>query len=642
MKKILRKLTASLLLPALVVTMWWSAGKSQDKPGRNAGSASSSMVRGAALKSAEMPYEEKLVRDVYARLMRYQSAAVDEEKTRTGKPAQPRDYLAYELRVVRSGATSEILDRPIAALATSGNNESIRLKRISLGAKEGAHSSYEATWASTSAKQKQNGIEDEWLRDPELDRYVRYRVNVRFQGREAAYVALMLYQSKQQVSGRPERVQIVDHVTSDMNDVYSNESPRVIAPWEKYVKSSLYQAVLRSIKEGLAARAPLLPLSAPIGYLPGDDVSPNEADARTMALNTSCQTNVQEIQYQDGNTFVSIAGTLYVLKGTPVTFKAIPEAPATVFSPSQPTWSGTSGASGTGETVSVTFNTASTSLSDAKTVIASTANSVTVNVIVYELTGKLTPRDDFTGRSTTDFGVGEIIDLSFTATPAVTAAQAGGLLWKQTVGHGTLTAATDGTGVYTAASSPESATLKLEVQNGPSKTQGPTKTISIVAPNGAYQVQAPGTGIKHVQGTCSVGFQARTYLEPRDVSFINIEAREGTTTATATGWLAGSNGAVHTTGNWMPIAGCTASTGCVIQAIDSIYNEYPMRYGGTRWGIGEFRWNIPREWRSGTGTATPYTTLLHLFQSDGAGGATISKGGAGPFQRNPNDPTSNF
>src|ERR1044072_2150486 len=642
MKKILRKLTAGLLVPALFVTMWWSAGKSQDKPGGNVDGASSSVVRGAAGKTAEMPYEEKLVRDVYARLMRYQSAAVDEERSRIGKTAQPSDYLSYELKVIRSGSTSEIVDRPIASLATSGNDESIKLKRITLGAKEGTHSSYEATWVSTSAKQKQDGAEAELLGKAELDKYVRYRVKVSLQGRNYSYVALLLYQSKQQASGRPEQVQIVDHVTLGMNEVYSDESPRVIAPWEKYVKSSLYQAVLRSIKAGLATGGPLLPLSAPGGYLPGDDVTPNEADARTMALNTSCQTNILEIQYQDGNTFVSIAGTLYVLKGTPVTFKAIPEPPATVFSPSQPTWSGSSGASGTGETMAVTFNSVSSSTSDYKTVIASTANEVTVNVIVYESAGKLTPQDNFTGRSTTDFGVGEVIALSFTATPAVTAAQAGGLLWKQTVGNGTLTAATDGTGTYTAHHSPETVTLKLEIQNGPSKTLGPTKQINIVAPSGGYIVQNPGSGVAHVQFTCSVGFEGRLYLEPRNVSFINVEAREGSTSSTATGWLANSGGTTHATGIWVPVGNCSLGTGCMLQAIDTIYNQYPQGYGGTRWGMGEFRWDIPQEWRVGTAAAAQYTTHLHLFQSDNAGGASISKGGAGPFQRYPNDPNSSF
>ena len=370
----------------------------------------------------------------------------------------------------------------------------------------------------------------------------------------------------------------------------------------------------------------------------GDDGGGGEGGGGTP----TCNTTVDRIQYQSGNTFVDITGTLYVLKDTPVTFKAVPNPATATFASGQPVWSGTSGATGTGETVSVTFSTVSTSLTNFKTVIATAGNSVTVNVVVYQLTGVLTPQDNFTGRSNTDFGVGEVIALSFTATPAVTDTQAGGLRWKQTTGSGTLTADTDGTGTYTAANSPESVTLKLEVQAGPSKGRGPDSNISVIAPNGAYQVQNPGSGIRHVQGTCSAGFQAITYLLPKTVSFTHIEAREGTTTATATGWLAGSNGDTHTTGNWFTVANCSSTTGCQIQALDGIYNQYPQNYGGTMWGNGEFKWNIPREWRIGTGSATQYTTLLHHFVSDAAGKGTISKGGAGPFSKNANDPTSTF
>lgn len=60
-------------------------------------------------------------------------------------------------------------------------------------------------------------------------------------------------------------------------------------------------------------------------------------------------------------------------------------------------------------------------------------------------------------------------------------------------------------------------------------------------------------------------------------------------------------------------------------AIDTVYNEYPQNFGGTTWGVGDFQWNIPREWRIGTGSATQYTSLLHHFLSDAVGKATISK-----------------
>ncbi len=368
-------------------------------------------------------------------------------------------------------------------------------------------------------------------------------------------------------------------------------------------------------------------------YGPGQAVANCDVDVRA---------SVNNIQYQSGSNYVNISGTLYVLKGTSVTFKAVPNPSNATFTSGQPVWSGSSGASGTGVTTSVTFNTRSSSTSDFKTVTATAGNSVTVNIIVYELTNVLTPQDNFSGRSTTTFGVAEVINLSFTATPTLTATQAGGLLWKQTTGNGNLTGTTDGTGTYTAASSPESATLKLEIQAGPSKGLGPSSPITVIAPSGAYQVQSPGTNVAHLSGTCSAGFKAITYLTPKNVSFSFIEVREGATTASATGWLAPANGTPHSIGNWLPVANCTLSTGCKIQAIDTVYSQYTAFYGGPMWGNGIFDWNIPREWRVGTGSPTQYTTLLHHFVSDSTGKGTISKGGAGPFSKNAADPTSTY
>ena len=159
------------------------------------------------------------------------------------------------------------------------------------------------------------------------------------------------------------------------------------------------------------------------------------------------------IQYQSGTSYVDISGTLYILKGTSVTFKALPTPANRQFSSGKPVWSGTSGASGTGQTTSVTFNTVSSSTSDFKTVIATAGNSMTVNVIVYELTGTFTPEIVFSGRSYTRFGIEENITLGFTASPSLTASQIGGLRWAITTsgtGNGTLTPQDNGTAIYNA------------------------------------------------------------------------------------------------------------------------------------------------------------------------------------------------
>src|SRR5713226_1855308 len=63
--------------------------------------------------------------------------------------------------------------------------------------------------------------------------------------------------------------------------------------------------------------------------------------------------------------------------------------------------------------------------------------------------GVLTPQDNFSGRSTTRFGIAEVINLSYSA--PVAAVELGGLQWTIVSGGGSLSnVGTDGTATYTA------------------------------------------------------------------------------------------------------------------------------------------------------------------------------------------------
>lgn len=252
--------------------------------------------------------------------------------------------------------------------------------------------------------------------------------------------------------------------------------------------------------------------------------------------------------------------------------------------------------------------------------------------------GVLTARDPFSGRSTTRFGIAEIIDLSFTANPPASAASFGGLQWRVISGGGTLAGGTDGTDTYTAASTPGTVVLRLEVASGPSQGQGHNYTITIVAPSGAHIVQAPGTNLRHTQSYAGVGFKGHVYLDPRDVSFMNIEAREGTVAGIGTGFYSYLNGRIHTTGSFFAVGPGNSTTGSQILVIDTIDT------GDTSppFSIGDFRWPIPREYRVNGGIPTQYTVITHHQFADSNGKATIEKGGAGPFSRNANDPTSSY
>ena len=76
---------------------------------------------------------------------------------------------------------------------------------------------------------------------------------------------------------------------------------------------------------------------------------------------------------------------LYVQKGTTVTFKAVPVPSNSSWPGGPPTWSGTSGITGTGETATVTFSGSSTSMSDTFSVVATSgAISAGTGVVSWE------------------------------------------------------------------------------------------------------------------------------------------------------------------------------------------------------------------------------------------------------------------
>src|SRR5262245_58742609 len=72
--------------------------------------------------------EEDVVRDAYARLMRYHTAALDEASASLGIAYKPQDYLTFVINIVRTGMIEEILDRPLSELVTPRGDEVINLR----------------------------------------------------------------------------------------------------------------------------------------------------------------------------------------------------------------------------------------------------------------------------------------------------------------------------------------------------------------------------------------------------------------------------------------------------------------------------------------------------------------------------------
>ena len=106
------------------------------------------------------------------------------------------------------------------------------------------------------------------------------------------------------------------------------------------------------------------------------DASPGSATVSATVV------GIDRIQWNNNGVWTDVTGTLTVPTGGSLAFQAIPKPSGASWPPGKPVWGGTSGASGTGTTTTVTFNTASASTTDFKTVTAECGNTVTANVLV--------------------------------------------------------------------------------------------------------------------------------------------------------------------------------------------------------------------------------------------------------------------
>jgi hypothetical protein len=355
-----RKFIATLIMALLVFAMWSSVGRSQGErsrapqPDRAApvqdGSQRTDQRAPEAPQRADRPkaatgdgkhgmnMQEKLLRDAYARLMRYQSAAVDQFSARTGKDATSEDYLTFELRNIRSGQVSDIYAKRLAVLVTSRTGNVLNVRPNHVRADGGpAHAYYEVDWTNaalraaapvvsrvpskaappdnsssvSSVEQDLGGptVADTVARSgqrlADVVEYISYEVTIRLKGKDRVYQALALYhtgnggewlyQTEQERAATVARLEIMDNVTPEINTVIRDESPQMRSPWNKYVNTNLYVSVASVIKAASAANLPLIPADAPIGYLPGDDVMPTRTDARAIAPADSCTVDTLKV-----------------------------------------------------------------------------------------------------------------------------------------------------------------------------------------------------------------------------------------------------------------------------------------------------------------------------------------------------------
>ena len=272
-------------------------------------------------------------------------------------------------------------------------------------------------------------------------------------------------------------------------------------------------------------------------------------------------------------------------------------------------------------------------------------NTTTFTATVAKITPVLTPKDNFAGRSNSRFGRREPITLSYTIEPSgVTAADLGGLKWEIEPGDGTLTPIRKKPGhyPYIAPDTPGNVTLKLKIESGPSAGVVQTQEIKVVKPKGRL-VKAPNTQIGHLHNVFSVGFTAKIYLDPKDVSFSHLSFREQKAKPhVIEGYFLRNtppHQRNHRLGEWHKIGPGNIKTGCEA-AVDRVGTKIKAR----DWSPGELIWIIPWEvgWqvqkKGDDGVIRIRMETLEIqevwqraYAADVRGTAAIQKGGVGPF-----------
>ncbi|MDR2756084.1 MAG: hypothetical protein LBC20_10280 [Planctomycetaceae bacterium] len=246
----------------------------------------------------------------------------------------------------------------------------------------------------------------------------------------------------------------------------------------------------------------------------------------------------------------------------------------------------------------------------------------------YELGGKFkiyldfSQGDDFTGRSKTAMGIGEIADIQVVAfdppgaTVTITSVSTSGAI---TNGGLRITAGnTAGIGTIT---------VWAKVGNSSTSTKE-TLNVSVLEPTGVRQIKLRDVSVP--TGTCGAGFEAASYLEPKNVSFHFITVGEGICYSTATGSIYPSRHEMAHSRWTASVSKGNSVEGCRVEGPNAGNPPYDYIFGGEpnlSIGAGTFTWNIPWEYSCGNIVNREFSRLTHLTVYNGNGGATTSKAG---------------
>ena len=254
--------------------------------------------------------EEKLVQRAYLLLMRYNRGANAEMAARDRVQLDTQAGIQFEFRSMQTGPIEQVLDKPITDLISLPIGDTLLVIPEYYSYNSGPkHVRYKIRWSDDAdlaepepnstepqSRESESTVRESLAKDPNLanvGKYTSYEVTVRLAGKERTYKAMALHYGSSQAVGATS-IRFIDWVVGPiaLGKALKESLPAVRAPWDTYVRSDTYRAIVQAIKRAQEEGRPLVREDSPVDFLPGDDVAPdpNRVQARgELTAAAACQ-----------------------------------------------------------------------------------------------------------------------------------------------------------------------------------------------------------------------------------------------------------------------------------------------------------------------------------------------------------------
>jgi hypothetical protein len=257
-----------------------------------------------ALVVGRLSPEEWLVRDLYARLMRYDYAARQAATHEDGAVPQPDAFLVVKVAQIRTAHGDSGGGDSAVAGGVVGLERQQRCHR-----KDPCHASYRVAWGAGDETAATEDLEPPSGR---VTRVTTYRVILTLSGETREYAAQVRYHVGEK--GAAPVPEVVDPVIPGLQQLLNDRAPLAVAAWDTHVRTRRYAAVVQRVRGQGRAGQRIVPGRTPIGFLPGDDVTTqDEQQVRLMSSGVPCGSALVP-------TYVAIIGTPAYTQGPPAPY----------------------------------------------------------------------------------------------------------------------------------------------------------------------------------------------------------------------------------------------------------------------------------------------------------------------------------